>query len=484
MFAQKKTKLPYVKLATEAHVACRSKTWRELDTRLKSEAPNEGCTFALTWPSIGQTRATTLLGELLWPQPGEVTATPHSLEISSDYISRVLDAAIDAGPLCGIALVHTHPDTEYGRGVGVFSARDDWYEQRLFPTFTNAKRQAVHCSIVLGPESSSVDARIWWASKHGPGVQRVGVVRVVGPELGLLETASSNWLDHPDPSLMDRSTRLWGAQGRRRLQNIHVGIVGVGGTGSVAVVSLATMGVGKISTWDKDIVKKENLHRMLGVARRYVGKRKVEAFRRVATDLATANPFRFIGHEDWGTTSDSIRELKDCDIIFSCVDKLAARVPLNDLAYAHLIPTLDVASWIHATEGSVDSISTHAHVLSPGIPCAWCRQTLTSFALMREAQGAQREIERRAPYGLTSEETDGVEPSVLALNMTGVSLALMQFMQVALGITKRTPRDLKFFLPEWELDESDLNSASACTSESNAGLGDSVTIAPVEPPDA
>jgi len=37
-----------------------------------------------------------------------------------------------------------------------------------------------------------------------------------------------------------------------------------------------------------------------------------------------------------------------------------------------------------------------------------------------------------------------VEPSVLALNMTGVSLALMQFMQVTLGITCRTPRDLKF----------------------------------------
>jgi hypothetical protein len=62
--------------------------------------------------------------------------------------------------------------------------------------------------------------------------------------------------------------------------------------------------------------------------------------------------------------------------------------------------------------------------------------------------------------------------------MLGVSLGLMEFMQVALGITDRTPRDLKSFLPEWELDQSDLNTQAGSTSEVNVGRGDAVAILP------
>jgi hypothetical protein len=83
------------------------------------------------------------------------------------------------------------------------------------------------------------------------------------------------------------------------------------------------------------------------------------------------------------------------------------------------------------------------------------------------------------PYGLALEETDGVEPSVLPLNMLGVSLALIEFMQVALRITTRTPNDLKFFLPEWELDESDRPQREACECVLTLGLGDTLSINPV-----
>ena len=63
-------------------------------------------------------------------------------------------------------------------------------------------------------------------------------------------------MDHADPAVIDRSTRLWGKEGRRRLQNLRVGIVGAGGTGSLSVLGLATMGVGKLLVWDKDTATK------------------------------------------------------------------------------------------------------------------------------------------------------------------------------------------------------------------------------------
>jgi hypothetical protein len=391
-----------------------------------------------------------------------------------------MDAAIDSGELTGLCLVHTHPRTEYGEGIAEFSARDDWYEMRLYPTLTTGRSKAIMASVVLGSEPHTVDARIWWNAGNGLVSQPVQIVRTVGPEVTFVETPHSEWADHPDPEMMDRSTRIWGREGRRRLQNLRVGVVGAGGTGSITLLAIATMGAGKMRAWDRDVIKKENRHRTLGTTDEMVGKNKVIALAPTINQLATAEPFIFEAIEDWATTKDGIVSLKDCDVVFCCVDKFAPRVPLNDFAYAHLIPVVDMASWIHPNDqGAVDAIMTHAHVWSPGVPCAWCRGTLSSYRLMREAQGTQRGIENRVAYGLTPAQTDGVEPSVLPLNLAGVGLALLEFMQVVMRITNRTPRDLKLILPEWELDESDLQSVTGCRTEHNVARGDSMSINPV-----
>lgn len=472
-------KLPNGVLSPEVHLAFPGAVWGELTAVLKDQSPNEACAFVLTRPSRGIERFTVLGREIIWPLAGEVIATPHSLEISANYISRVLDAAIDAGPMTGVLLIHTHPRSDFGEGIGIFSSRDDWYEARLFPTLTNQRPQSVCGSIVLGSEGS-ISARIWWDAAQGMFTQLAQMVRIVGPEVKLLETPNSVWTDHFDPSIMDRSTRLWGLAGRRILQNLRIGVVGAGGTGSIAILSSAQMGVGRILVCDKDTVKPHNRHRNLGITKNDVGRLKAEAMAEKAIAVATAEPFYVETFADWATTAEGLKKLRDCDVVFCCVDKLAPRVPLNLLAYLHLIPVFDMSSWIHSnSQGIVDAIMTHAHVWSPGIPCAWCKGTLSSRELTREAQGMQRGAEERIAYGLPLDATDGVEPSVLPLNMFGTALAFIEFMQVALGITERTPRDLKLILPQWELDESDLNAVADCECQMQIGFGDAVEILPV-----
>jgi len=476
---KEKVVLPAAHRAEEIHLAMQRAVWSDLVVGLNAAAPNEACAFVLTRPSIGIVRHTAILGEIVWPREGEVEATPGKLEISADYISRALDVAAEAGPRVGLCLVHSHPDSEWGPGIAEFSRRDDWYEQRLFPTIVGSRPEALSASLVLNPKGE-VDARVWWRETKGAATQKAQVLRIVGPELTVLETPASTWSDHADPTVMDRSTRLWGGEGRRRLQNLRVGIVGGGGTGSLVTFATATMGVGKLRIWDKDTGSKQNRNRTAGITKEFIDKPKVEALKALAETVATAEPFLVEIYQDWATTEQGLRQLRDCDIIFCCVDKFAPRVPLNDLAYAHLIPTLDMASWIHPDrDGNIDALMTHAHVWSPGIPCAWCRETLTSYRLTQEAQGEQRGAEKRIPYGLPLEAIDAVEPSVLPLNMLGVSLALMQFMQVALKITTRTPNDLKFILPEWELDESDRKAKSECDCVQTIGLGDTLPIRPV-----
>jgi molybdopterin-synthase adenylyltransferase len=127
------------------------------------------------------------------------------------------------------------------------------------------------------------------------------------------------------------------------------------------------MGVGNLRVWDKDIAHKQNRHRTVGITAKYVGRAKVEALKAFAESVATAEPFLIEVHEAWGTTDEGLRSLKDCDIVFCCVDKFAPRVPLNDLAYAHLIPVLDMASWMHPDKNKkIDALMTHAHVWVTG----------------------------------------------------------------------------------------------------------------------
>src|SRR5438874_3288399 len=114
---RKRVKLAVDHLSDEVHIAADTDTWREVTTKLKADAPNEACCFLLTRPSRGVRRTTVLIREIIWPKSGEVTATPGSLEVSADYISRAMDAAIDAGPMVGLCLVHTRPKSEiFGEG--------------------------------------------------------------------------------------------------------------------------------------------------------------------------------------------------------------------------------------------------------------------------------------------------------------------------------------------------------------------------------
>src|SRR5713101_2009690 len=99
---EKKHRLLHGHLADEIHLAVDAETWREVTTKLRAEAPNEACCFLLTRPSRGVARTTVLMREIFWPRPGEVVAEPGSLELSADYISRVMDAAVDAGPMVGL----------------------------------------------------------------------------------------------------------------------------------------------------------------------------------------------------------------------------------------------------------------------------------------------------------------------------------------------------------------------------------------------
>ncbi len=120
------------------------------------------------------------------------------------------------------------------------------------------------------------------------------------------------------PELYDRQVRAFGKDGQNILQDVKVGIVGVGGTGSIAVQQLAHLGVQDFMLFDHDRVEVTILNRLVGstpddvgVAKTAVAKRSILAIRPDANVLEVRENVVWV---------DTALKLRDVDAIFCCTD--------------------------------------------------------------------------------------------------------------------------------------------------------------------
>jgi len=107
-------------------------------------------------------------------------------------------------------------------------------------------------------------------------------------------------------------------------------------------------------------------------------------------------------------------ELRDVDVIFSCVDSIGCRSELESFARRFLIPLIDIGMDVHESDGEF-SISGQAVLSMSGNPCMRCMGLVTDEGLAREA----------AQYGAA-----GGKPQVVWPNGTLASVAVGFFMKL------------------------------------------------------
>lgn len=119
-----------------------------------------------------------------------------------------------------------------------------------------------------------------------------------------------------------------GEKGQRRLISSKALIIGVGGLGSPAALSLASCGVGTIGLVDSDDLELSNLHRQTLYSTGDVGKPKVFLAERRLKDL---NPEVGIKTYKVRMDKDNARDLiKDYDVILDCSDNFETKYIIND----------------------------------------------------------------------------------------------------------------------------------------------------------
>lgn len=368
------------------------------------------------------------------------------LQVSPIAIARLAkQAAREQGTL---VVCHSHP---FAGVVGPSSIDLDTEADlcgRVLPSRLGGRPVG---AIILGPDG--VDGRLWHEGAARPLTLTVGGFRV---EPSGAEVA-------PD-AREARQMLLWGAHGQRRLRSALVAVVGAGGTGSHVATQLAHLGVGHLILVDDDVVEKSNLSRIVGATVDDVGLEKVRVLAAAVSRIRPETTVEAIATSVLGSDAAC---LGVCDAVVCCTDGHGSRALLAELAAQYLVPLIDLG--IEVQPGRQGSrAGGGVRVTRPGQPCLHCMGILDP-ALVREE--FLTDIERRA------EQARGYlrgrhepAPSVIALNGVVASLAVVELIDLLVGVFGPKPARLLYRAEARALTSAAVQRDPACWVCGDPGL--------------
>jgi molybdopterin/thiamine biosynthesis adenylyltransferase len=356
--------------------------------------------------------------------------TAHFVAEVSDYCARE--------NLCYLA-VHCH-----GGGDAVdFSDIDMASHERGYPALLAITDGGPVGALVFAHNAVAGD--IWTPQ----GRFRLHHLTVVGPHIRQLYPAPRSRPRAVDP-IYDRHARLFGDLGQEILSNVKVGIIGLGGGGSLLNEWLARLGVGHIVAVDFDRIDRTNLPRVMGALHRdaltrlasckiawlrKLGQRyarhKVSIARRVAKQ---ANPdIRFDAVVGSVLDESTARLLADADFLFLASDSIQSRLVFNALVQQYLIPGAQVGVKVRVDQhthvvGDI-IVATRVVLPGPGGGCLHCHHLISPARLQQEALS---DGERRAQRYIDADEV--TEPSVVTFNALSAAQAATDLMMMFTGL--------------------------------------------------
>jgi hypothetical protein len=357
--------------------------------------------------------------------------------LSADFVARVSDHCSRHG--LGYFAVHCHG----GEDSVDFSRVDLESHKRGYPALLDITNGGPVGALVFA--QNAVAGSVWTRE----GVFNLNHLVVVGANIQRLypEPSCSPIASNP---LYHRQALMFGDAGQEILRCAKVGVIGLGGAGSLINQWLAKLGVGEIVGIDFDKVEPSNHPRVvdtklwdaqvfLSTSRwpalqklgRLLATRKVRVARRVARK---ANPkIRYHAVSGDITVRDVALLLKDADYMFLCADSAQSRLVFNALVHQYLIPGMQVGAKVPVDKatGAVGDIFAVARPVMPyaGGGCLLCNGLIPADKLQQEALTAE---ERRIQAYV--EETQVTAPSVITLNAVACAQAANEFLMGYLGL--------------------------------------------------
>jgi hypothetical protein len=234
----------------------------------------------------------------------------------------------------------------------------------------------------------------------------------------------------------DRQSRLFGDRGQRILSRTRVGIIGLGGAGSILAELLGRLGVGEFVLVDPDKAETTNLPRLVAAMRsdasppawlpawlrQILRKYKVHM---AARNIKRANPkAKVLALPRDFLDADVAANFTDCDYLFLAADTMGARLLFNAIANQYGIPGVQVGAKIPVNKaGEIGDVFCVARSVRPGHGCLWCNGLINPARLQDEA------VPDSVKEGYAYLDDPGVAaPSVVTMNAIACSHAADDFL--------------------------------------------------------
>ena len=389
-----------------------------------------------------------------------ISSSPTHMSIRSATYLRVLKRADLEGS--NFVFVHSHPT-----GIRQFSAKDNEEETALFKTaYIRIHHDIVHGSLVF-TNKDTFSGRFWMQDGTTSEVERI---RVIGNRFQYLFSES---LSEVPLEFFDRQALAFTSALQPILKRLHIGIVGVGGTGSAVCEQLIRLGIGKLTIIDAGTFEKSNTSRVYGSTAfdEHVSKANIAG--RLAASIGLCTEVNCI-HGHLGSRSTT-RRLLDCDVVFGCTDDEWGRSILNRLSYRHYIPVFDMGVSID-TDNNNRIVSAQARVttLLPGTACLCCRKRISSEGIRTESiaftDPVQASLLRKEGYLKNINER---APSVISFTTQIAAAAVSEFLHrlTAFQGVDRIASEIIYLLDQSRIRTNSTPPSPNCLCSDKARLG-------------
>ena len=321
--------------------------------------------------------------------------------------------------------IHNHGGTD---SVG-FSGPDMASHERGYPALLDIARGMPVGALVFA--RSAVAGDLWF-----PGGAREPLCEaaIIGQRRRLLFPVPEKRM--VAVGMYDRQSRLFGDAGQELLRRARVGIVGLGGAGSVLAELLGRLGVGEFVLADPDRAEDTNLPRLIGARRRdaimpsWLPRTLADRLRRRKVRMAARNIRRAnrearieaLGRNflDAGVAA----RFTDCDFLFLAADTMSARLLFNAIVHQYGIPGIQVGAKIPvAADGTLGDVFCVSRLVTPELGCLWCNGLISPARLQDEAVPEQA----RRGYAYLN-DPDVPAPSVVTMNAIACAHAADDFL--------------------------------------------------------
>lgn len=360
--------------------------------------------------------------------------------LTAEFVAHV--ASYCAEQNLSYLAVHCHGGTDSVE----FSYVDFESHERGYPALVDITKGGPVGALVFAERAVAGD--IWTMS----GRHALDRLTVVGPSVQTLFPSPPLQPQYSN-SVYDRQARLFGDVGQHILSGLKVGIIGLGGGGSLLSEWLSRLGIGHIVAVDFDRVDVTNLSRVIGATRwdakawfaqrrnpwlQKIGRRfarlKVDVARRVAK---RANPrIRYDAIDGDVLDESTARLLTDVDFLVLASDSIQSRLVFNSIVHQYLIPGAQIGAKVSLDEnGQIEQIfvATRPVLPFPGGGCLQCHELIPAARLQMESLS---DSERRAQRYVDDEEI--VDPSVITLNVLSAGQAANDLMMMFTGLYQPT----------------------------------------------